>query len=190
MKKVSVLISLVFLSFIIFSAYSFAQMEMGKGCQHEMKMMVEKEVARGKCGQHQGCMMHQAGGCKMGSHMGMKMCGMMGEGEKMGCCKREFFLCCKEKLELTDKQVKVLKSIKMDFQKNKIRMEADLQIAMLDLKALMSDEEASLKKIESNMRNVEKLKTDMKLSHLKAFKEAKELLTEEQKEKMMKCHKK
>jgi Spy/CpxP family protein refolding chaperone len=33
------------------------------------------------------------------------------------------------------------------------------------------------------------MKTDMKITHLKAFRDAKALLTPEQKEKMMKCDK-
>jgi len=187
MKKVSLVTSLTFLFILLVFSWSYAQMEMDKGYKHEMKVMVEKTMSPEKCGQHQEGMMHQMGCCKMGPQMGMKMCGMMGGEEEMGCCKREFFLCCKKELELTDKQVRALKSIKMDFKKNKIKMEADLQIAHLELKSLMDEDEASLKEIEAELRTVEKLKTNMKLSHLKAFRKAKELLTPEQKEKMKKC---
>jgi len=186
MKKVSLVASFTFLLFFLIFSYSFAQMEMGKGCQHEMKMIVQKEMSSGKCGMHQEGMMHQMGCCKMTPQMCMQMCGE----EKMACCKKEFFLCCKEKLELTEKQVKALKSIKMDFMKNKIKMEAELKIAQLELKALMYEDEASLKEIERKMRSVEKLKTDMKISHLQDFREAKQVLTPEQKEGMMKHYQK
>jgi Spy/CpxP family protein refolding chaperone len=53
----------------------------------------------------------------------------------------------------------------------------------------MGDDKVSLKDIETKLRFGEKLKTDMKLSHLKALRDAKLLLTPEQKEKMMKCQK-
>jgi len=191
MKKVSLVMSLTFLFILLVFTWSFAQMEMGKGCSHEMKMMgEEKMMSKEKCGQHQEGMMSQMGCSKKGMEMGMgmKMCGMMGEKEEMGCCKMEFFLCCKKELDLTDKQVESLKTIKMDFMKTKIKMESDLQIAHLELKALMEDDKVSLKDIETKLRFGEKLKTDMKLSHLKALRDAKSLLTPEQKEKMMKCH--
>ena len=183
MKKVGLTISLIFLFILLTFTWSFAQMEMGKGCKHEAKAMGE-EMSKEKCGQHQEGMMQQMGCCKMGSGMGM--CGMMGE--EMGCCKREFFLCCKDELKLSDKQVEAIKSIKMGFVKSRIKMEADLQIAHLELKALMDEDKASMKEIEAKLRSVEKLKVDMKLSHIKTVREAKALLTPEQKEKMMKCH--
>ncbi len=192
MKKVSLVMSLTSLFILLVFTWSFAQMEMGKGCSHEMKMMgEEKMMSPEKYGQHQEGMMSQMGCSKKGMEMGMgmKMCGMMGEGEEMGCCKMEFFLCCKDELGLTDKQIESLKSMKMDFMKTKIKMGADLQIAQLELKALMGDDKASLKDIEAKLRAVEKMKTDMKITHLKAFRDAKALLTPEQKEKMMKCDK-
>ena len=111
-------------------------------------------------------------------------CGMMGSEGEMGCCKGEFFLCCKKELELSDEQVKALKSIKLDFLKGKLRKEADLKIAHLEFKALMEDDKASLKEIEAKLKAVEKLRTDMKLSHIKAFRESKTLLTPEQMEKL------
>ena len=89
-------------------------------------------------------------------------------------------------MELTDKQVTDLKSIKMDFQKGKIRAEADLKIAELELKSLMHDDDAPIKDIEAKMKAAAKVKVDMKLSHIKAFRKAKALLTTEQMEKMKK----
>lgn len=182
MKKVSSVASLALLFVILASTSLLAQMEMSKTCRHEMKMMGEGMMSQGKCGQHSGGMMHQMGCCKMGQEM--KMC----KEEGMGCCMREFFLCCKKELELSDKQVNDLKSIKMDFLKNRLKTEADLKIAQLELKSLMDEDKTSLKEIESKLRSVEKLKTGLKLSHIKAFREAKALLTPEQMEKMKKCH--
>jgi Spy/CpxP family protein refolding chaperone len=111
------------------------------------------------------------------------MCG----GKGTGCGKMGFFLCCKEELELTDEQVKSLKSIQMDFQKGKIRAEADLKIAQLELKSLMKDDKASIKDMEAKLKAEAKLKTDMHLSCIKAFRKAKALLTSEQQEKVNKC---
>jgi hypothetical protein len=189
MKKVGLMVSVIFLFLLLVVSYSFAQMEIGKSCQHQMKTMEKEIMTTQKCMPGQEGMMQKMGCGMMGEQMGMRMCGMMGEEEEMGCCKMEFFLCCKKDLELTDKQVETLKSIKMDFLKGKFKMEADLQIAKLELKDLMDEDKASLKEIESKMRTVDKLKTDMKLSHIQAFRKAKEILTPEQKEKMKECHK-
>ncbi len=182
MKKVGLAIGLVFLLLLFSFTLSFSQADAPKSCKG-MKQMGEEMKPQSKCGQSMGGMMQQMGCCKMGSGMGM-----MEDEKGMGCCEKEFFLCCKDDLGLTDKQVEALKGIKMGSMKNEIKMGSDLKIAQLELKSLMEDEKATLKDIEAKVRSVEKLKADMKISHIKAFREAKALLTPEQKEKMMKCH--
>lgn len=209
MKKLSLAASFVFLLVLLAFTCSFAQMEMEKEHKRVIKVMGDEMMMQGGCGGHSGGMMHQMGCCPMGQGMmhqmaccqmgsgmqgcgkmasGMGMCGeMMGGGQGMGCSKEGFFLCCKKELELSDKQVKELKSIKMDFRKSKIRKEADLKIAQLELKSLMHEVKASIKDIEAKLKAEAKLKTDMKLSHIKAFRKAKALLTPEQLEKIKKC---
>jgi Spy/CpxP family protein refolding chaperone len=178
MKKVCWAIGLAFLVILAASTWSSAQMEMPKGPQQGMKMMGEGMMSQEKSEQPFPGMRHQMGCCQMGP--GMRMCGMMGGEEEMGCCQGGFFLCCRKELELSDDQVKALKSIRMDFLKGKLKKEADLKISQLELKALTDDDGASLKDIEAKLRMVEKLKADMKLSHIKAFRDAKALLTPEQ----------
>ena len=188
MKKVGLMTGLVFLLLLFSFTLAVSQADAPKGCKG-MQGMGQETMAQPKCGQSMGGMMQQMGCCKMGAGMGKCMGMGMMEGEKgMGCCEKEFFLCCKDDLGLTDKQVEALKGVKMGSMKNEIKMGSDLKIAQLELKSLMEDEKATLKDIEAKVRSVEKLKTDMKISHIKAFREAKALLTPEQKEKMMKCH--
>ena len=196
MKKVSLVTSLAFLFVLLAFTWSSAQME--KERKVVVKVMGDEMMIQGGSGGHSGEMKHQMGGCGMGQGMmhqmaccqrgsGMGMCcEMMGGGQGMGCSKMAFFLCCKKELELSDKQVKDLKSIKMDFMKGKFKAEANLKIAQLELKSLMHEDESSIKDIETKLKAVGKLKTDMKLSHIKAFRKAKALLTPEQLEKMKK----
>lgn len=206
MKKLGFVTGLAVLVMLLAFTCSFAQMEMEK---RVIKVMGDEMSMKGGCGGHRGGMEHQKGGCGKGGGMmhqmgcgsmgsGMMGCGKMGAGMGMcgemkggcgggGCSKMGFFLCCRKELELSDKQVTDLKSIKMDFQKGKIRKEADLKIAELELKGLMHDDDAPIKNIEAKLKAAAKLKTDMKLSHIKAFREAKALLTPEQMEKMKKC---
>jgi hypothetical protein len=205
MKKLGLVISLTSLFLLLAFTCSFAQMETEK---RVIKVMGDDMMMQGGCGKHSlgmerqmgGCgmgggMMHQMGCCQMGHGMqgcgkmcsGMgKCCGKMGDCGGMGCCKKDFFLCCKKELELSEKQVTELKGLKMDFQKGKIRAEADLKIAELELKDVMHDDDAPIKDIEAKLKAAAKLKTDMKLSHIKAFRKAKALLTPEQMEKMKK----
>jgi Spy/CpxP family protein refolding chaperone len=180
----------VLLLVLLAFAWSSAQMDMGKTCKKEIMIMDQEKMSQKPCGgmmQPMGCcsmgpgMMGQMGCCSMGPGMGMGMCDGM-----MGCCQKEFFLCCKDKLELTDKQVQDLEKIKMDFMKGRFKTEADLKIAQLELKSLMDKEDAPIKDIEAKMNTTAKLETDMKLSHIKAFRQAKALLTAEQMEKMKK----
>jgi len=126
-------------------------------------------------------------GCGMGG--GMHKCsGMMGEKEQ--CCKREFFLCCKEGLELTDDQVASLKSIKMGFMKGEIQREADMKLAELELKELMSADKLDMAKVEKQIKAIHGMKADKKIAHLKAFEKAKSILTPEQMKKKKEHHKK
>ena len=187
MRRLGLVTGLVSLFLLLAFTFSFAQMETEK---RVIKVMGDEMSMKGGCGGHKGGMERQMGhgmqGCgKMCSGMGMG-CGMMGDCGGMGCCKKDFFICCKKELELTDKQVTDLKSIKMDFQKGKIRAEADLKIAELELKSLMHDDDAPIKDIEAKMKAAAKVKVDIKLSHIKAFRKAKALLTTEQMEKMKK----
>lgn len=190
MKKLGLAGGAVLLLVLLAFAWSSAQMDMGKGCKKEIIITDQEKMPQKPCGgmmQPMGCsmgqgMMGQMGCCQMGPGMGMGMCG----GDMMSCCQKEFFLCCKDKLELTDKQVQDLETIRMDFMKGRFKTEADLKIAQLELKSLMDKEDAPLKDIEAKMNAAAKLETDMKLSHIKAFRQAKALLTAEQMEKMKK----
>ena len=193
MKKLGLVTGLAFLFVLLAFTCSFAQMEMEK---RVIKVMGDEMSMKSGCGGHKGGMEHQMGCGSMGSGMrgcgkmgsGMGMCGeMMGGDQGMGCCKMDFFLRCKKELELSDKQMKELKSIKMNFMKGKFKAEANVKIAQLELKSLMHEDDAPIKDIEAKMKAAAKIKTDMKLSHIKAFREAKALLTPEQMEKMKKC---
>ena len=187
MKKVGLAAGFVFLLLLFSFALVSSQADAPKGCKMMQGMGQQEMTAQPKCGQAMGGMMQKMGCCKMGAGMGMGM-GMIEEEEGIGCCEKEFFLCCKDDLGLTDKQVEALKGMKMGAMKSEIKMGSDLKIAELELKSLMEDEKSTLKDIETKLRAVEKLKVDMKIAHIKAFREAKALLTPEQKEKMMKCH--
>ena len=208
MKKITLLMVVVVAALLI-SSLAFAQTYekvikmsegMGEGMHKECSKMADVKVVKGTagCGMQSGMM----GCCGMGSQM-QHMCGGMGCGsmaggcagmcksqEKMDCCKKEFFLCCKEGLELTDDQVASLKSIKMNYLKGKIQEEADLKIAELELKELMSAEKMDIAKVEKMIKSIYMLKAEKKIAGLKAHQKAKSILTPEQLQKKKEHHKK
>ena len=190
MKRNIVMLA-VLTAILLLSASAF-----GQTCQ-KMQMMggetgdVKVIKAMTGCGMQSGMM----GCCGMGGGMHAEMGGCSGMcagmmGEKEQCCRREFFLCCKEQLELTDEQVTSLKSIKMDLMKGEIQMEADLKLAELELKELMSADKLDMPKVEKKIKAIHGMKADKKIAHLRAFEKAKGILTPEQMEKRKEHHKK
>lgn len=179
-------LAVLLVSVVLLFGVTYAQMEM-KCEQHQEKMgKMDTEV---KC-------VKMITGCseispemkcgKMGSGM-MHGCKMMGEG--MHCCKKNFFLCCKDKLELTDEQVLSLKKVKMDFAKEDIQRDADLKIAELELKELLGVDKVDMEKVGKKIKSIANMKAEKKISHLKTFEKAKQVLTEEQLGKVKKCGK-
>jgi len=186
-------LAVLLLSVALLFGITYAQMEM-MGQQHQGKkceMEIEKKCS--KMGSEMKCVKMTTGcgeKCSEMMHGCMKGCGgckMMGEG--MGCCKKGFFLCCKDKLELTDEQVASLKKIKMSFAKANIQRDADLKIAELELKELLGADKMDMSRVEKKIKSMANMKAEKKISHLKAFEAAKKVLTEEQLGKMKKCHK-
>jgi hypothetical protein len=198
MKKITFLM-VVIIAALLMSSLVFAQTYekvikvsegMGEGMHKKCSQMgdvkVEKMVK--SCGANPQMMMG-CGGMGCGSMAG-GCSGMCKGGEKKHCCKSEFYLCCAEGLELTDEQVASLKSIKMNYLKAKIQEEADLKIAELELKELMSAEKTDMAKVEKMIKSIYIMKAEKKIAALKAQEKAKGVLTPEQLQKKKEHHKK
>jgi len=87
-------------------------------------------------------------------------------------------------LGLTEEQMTKLKSLKTDYDKAKIRGEADLKLAEVDVQTLAHDEKAEMSAIESAVRKSETAHANLRIEGIKVVREAFALLTPEQKEKM------
>ncbi len=90
----------------------------------------------------------------------------------------------KDQLGLTSDQVKALEALRTEFQKEAIRRSADLQIAEMDLAELLGDEPVDLTKVEAKRRQVEGLRTDIRLSRIKTLEKGEAVLTLEQRKKL------
>ncbi len=94
----------------------------------------------------------------------------------------------KQAMAITDEQESQLHSINTNFKKTKIKMEAEMELANLDLHELLRNDQAALSDIESKLKNVHALKADLLMASVKAKREAKAVLTPEQRQRMKAVH--
>ena len=86
-------------------------------------------------------------------------------------------------LGLDDKQQEAAKAIHYKVKKESIRKHADQEIAEIELKELLSHDPVDIKAAEAKLRQIESLRTDLHLAHIKAREEIKTILTPDQKKK-------
>jgi Spy/CpxP family protein refolding chaperone len=136
---------------------------------------------------------HMRAGCggtgmEMGGdmpEMGPGMCGscmaMSGEGPMMGAGMVEMMI---KHLELDAKQASAFKAAHLKMKKESIQKKAELQIAVLELGELSSNEPVDMKAAEAKIRQIESLRSDMKILHLRTHEQVKGMLTPAQKIKL------
>lgn len=91
----------------------------------------------------------------------------------------------RERLGLSDSQVKKLEQLRDDFDKQAIRNDADARIAELDIAALLDNEPVDMNKVEAKVREAEKLRSDLRIARLRTIEQAKAVLNAEQKKKFL-----
>jgi len=89
----------------------------------------------------------------------------------------------KKDLGLSAEQSAKIKAISTDYTKTRIREEADLKLAEVDVRTLVHDEKAELPAIETAMKKSESAHTALRLEGVKALRTATAVLTPEQHEK-------
>ncbi|MDT7040817.1 Spy/CpxP family protein refolding chaperone [Candidatus Nitronereus thalassa] len=94
----------------------------------------------------------------------------------------------KEGMSLTDEQEQKLRNIKTNYKKERVKMKATVQLANIDLHELLRDDHANLSDIERDLKNVHALKADLFMASIKAKRDAKGVLSEEQQSRMEKIH--
>ena len=90
----------------------------------------------------------------------------------------------KELLGLSADQVRRLEQLRDNFQRQTIRNEADLRILELDIAALLDSEPVDMAKLETKMREEEKLRADLRIARIRAIEQGKALLNPEQRKKL------
>jgi Spy/CpxP family protein refolding chaperone len=90
----------------------------------------------------------------------------------------------RDKLGLSADQVRQLERLRSDYEKESIRKDADLRIAEMDLQTLLDSPAVDMGKVESKVREIEKLRADLRLARIRAVEKGKEQLTSEQRQKL------
>jgi hypothetical protein len=95
-----------------------------------------------------------------------------------------FMLRNRDKLDLSAPQVKNLEQLRDDFQKESIRKDADLRVAEMDLNGLLNATKVDMAKAESKIRQIERLRGDLRIARVRTIEKGKELLTADQRKKL------
>lgn len=91
-----------------------------------------------------------------------------------------------DKMGLTDDQMAKMKPLHREMQKKQIRSKADLKIAEIELMEIMEVKDFNLDKATSAVKKIEDIKTAQHLEMLKAMKDMRAILTDEQFKNMQK----
>jgi Spy/CpxP family protein refolding chaperone len=110
--------------------------------------------------------------------------GMMGRGDAADRPLVSLMLQHRDELELTPEQVERLGNLRLDFQKTAIKRSADLQVAELELEEFRKKEPVDLARVETQVKRIEALRAEQRLSRIKAIEEGKALLSPEQQKKL------
>lgn len=157
----------------------------------------------GLAGQAKGSEQHHPGSAHGGTMNRDMMEGMMGQGGMMppdmmggmmgpmmapgGPAERPLIslaLHQKDKLGLSDEQVKTLEAIRATFQEDAEKRSASLRRAEAELQELLVSDSVDLAKVEAKLKESEALRTELRLSRIKALEQGKAVLTPEQRKKL------
>ena len=94
----------------------------------------------------------------------------------------------KEGMSLTAEQEQKLLTLKTTYKKDRIKTKADVQLASIDLHEVLKNEKASLSDIEKEFNKLHALKTKLYMASIKAKRDAKGVLSGEQRARMDKIH--
>ena len=91
-----------------------------------------------------------------------------------------------EELKLTDDQMKRLKDIRDAFSKKAVKEGADVKALGIDLRRALDAEKLDLADVEKKIREISKMRVDLRIARLKAIQEGKSVLNDEQQKQLKK----
>ena len=88
-------------------------------------------------------------------------------------------------LGLDEKQKEAVQAVHFRTKKEMVRNRADIQVAEIELKEVLSKDPVDLKAAEAAVKKIEGVKSEMRMLHIKSMEEIKANLTPEQKKKFI-----
>jgi Spy/CpxP family protein refolding chaperone len=116
--------------------------------------------------------------------LGDRLLGHFGAGEARERPLVSIILSYRHELGLTNAQVQGLERIRDDFQREAIKLDADQRVAQMDLAALLRTDPVDLPKVEAKVREIERLRSDLRIGRIRAVERGKAMLTPEQRTKL------
>ena len=95
-----------------------------------------------------------------------------------------------EELKLTDDQVKRLKDIRDAFSKKAVKERAEIKTRGIDLKRALDAEKLDLADAEKKIRDISKMRVDLRIARLKAIQDGKSVLNDDQQKQLSKIARK
>lgn len=89
-----------------------------------------------------------------------------------------------QELGLTPAQVQTLERIRAEFQRDATKLDADQRAAQTNLASLLRTEPVNLDKAEAGIREIERLRADVRIGRIRAIEQGKAQLTAEQRAKL------
>jgi Spy/CpxP family protein refolding chaperone len=90
----------------------------------------------------------------------------------------------RQDLDLTSAQVQELERLRAEFQRSAIKGDADQRVAEMDLEMLLKAEPVQLGKVEAKIREIERIRADLRLGRIRAIEQAKSQLTPDQRKRL------
>jgi len=87
-------------------------------------------------------------------------------------------------INLDEQQKTLIGKIKSRMMKETIRRTADMRIVQIELRELLSQDPVDMKAVEAKVKQLEMMRTEVHLSHIKAMEDCKTKLTPEQRKKL------
>lgn len=95
-----------------------------------------------------------------------------------------FMLAQRHELGLTPVQVQELERLRVDFQREAIKRDADLRVAEMDLARLLQADTVDLGSVEAKIQEIERLRAAFRLARIRTIEQGKAQLTQEQRTKL------
>jgi Spy/CpxP family protein refolding chaperone len=74
--------------------------------------------------------------------------------------------------------------LRNDFEKESIRKEAEIRVAKMDLDDLLAAQPVDMTKVEAKVREIEKLRADLRFARIRTVAKGKEQLTADQRKRL------